>query len=112
MMISDPNIVEIWQKNKKICIEIKDICFCKADGCYTHIFLKYGKSFIKSKPLKELENQLNQDVMVRCHNSYLVNLNHIISIDLEKKLIVQEFYQIPISHRKLLKFIKHCIKIY
>lgn len=50
--------------------------------------------------------------MVRCHNSYLVNLNHIISIDLEKKLIVQEFYQIPISHRKLLKFIKHCIKIY
>jgi len=111
-MESDPNKIVIWQKSIKKYIEIKDICFCKADGCYTQIFLKCGKSYIKSKPLKEIENQLNTDIMVRCHNSYLVNLNQIISVDLEKMLILQESYQIPISHRKLLKFINRCIKIY
>jgi two-component system LytT family response regulator len=110
MIDSDLNKIDIWQKNERKYIEIKDTCYCKADGCYTHIFLKCGKSYLKSKTLKEIEYQLNTENMVRCHNSYLVNINQIISVDLEKMLILQESYQIPISHRKLLKFITQYIK--
>lgn len=58
-------------------ILIERILYCTADSNYTHIYLK-DKHILMSKPLKELEKQLNPYNFCRIHHSYLINLNHLV----------------------------------
>ncbi|WP_163409443.1 LytR/AlgR family response regulator transcription factor [Flavobacterium ajazii] len=59
-------------------VELDLILFFQADGSYTKVILKDGKTIIASKSLKHFENVLigNSD-FYRCHKSYIVNINHI-----------------------------------
>jgi two-component system LytT family response regulator len=58
-------------------ILIEDIIRCEAQGPYTRIFIKGSKSTLVSKPLKEYEILLPDNIFLRIHNSHLVNLNFI-----------------------------------
>jgi two-component system LytT family response regulator len=58
-------------------IFISDIVRCEAQGSYTKIYLNDSKSFLISRPLKEYENLLPEDIFFRIHNSHLINLNYI-----------------------------------
>jgi two-component system, LytTR family, response regulator len=55
-------------------INFNDIIYCKADGRYTHVFLKNGKSIITARLLKSFENILPGDMFLRIHKSYIINL--------------------------------------
>jgi two-component system LytT family response regulator len=55
-----------------------DIIKCTADECYTNIWLKGGKKLIVSKLLKDYEKLLEDYNFFRIHNSYLVNLTHVV----------------------------------
>lgn len=59
-------------------VELDTILFFQADGSYTKVFLKDGKTIVTSKSLKHFENVLtgNSD-FYRCHKSYIVNINYI-----------------------------------
>lgn len=59
-------------------VELDTILFFQADGSYTKVFLKDGKTIVTSKSLKHFENILieNSD-FYRCHKSYIVNINYI-----------------------------------
>ncbi|MGS2726517.1 LytR/AlgR family response regulator transcription factor [Psychroserpens sp. BH13MA-6] len=59
-------------------ILIEDILYCVADSNYTHIVLTENRKLLMSKPLKELTIQLRPYNYLRIHNSYLINLNHMI----------------------------------
>lgn len=59
-------------------VNLDDILFFKADGSYTHVFLKENKNILTSKNLKYFEDTLIQNSnFVRCHKSFIVNTNYI-----------------------------------
>lgn len=66
-------------------VKISDIIYCRASDSYCE-FYTMNKNFTVSKPLKEIEKIINDDIFFRVHRSYLVNMNYVSSYD--KKLSV------------------------
>ena len=54
-----------------------DIIYCKADGRYTQVFLRNGKSVITARLLKSFEHKLPDDMFLRIHKSHIINLRYI-----------------------------------
>lgn len=81
---------------------LSDIVYCEAHGNYTRIFHKDGRSIFLSISLKSVENKINSADFIRCHQSYLVNIESIIKINIKDKshLIVKSGREIPVSRRK------------
>jgi DNA-binding LytR/AlgR family response regulator len=64
-------------------VNLPDLLFVEADDNYSTVFWKNGQG-IQSKllraNLKSIENQLDNSFTLRCHRSYLVNVNAIGSV--------------------------------
>ena len=58
-------------------IAIGSIISCASDRNYTTIYLKEKKKMLISRPLKEMEELLEDHSFLRVHHSYLVNLKEI-----------------------------------
>lgn len=59
-------------------LELKDICFLKADGAYTQIISKDGTKIVSSRSLKYFEQTLSDHPnFMRCHKSFIVNVDEI-----------------------------------
>lgn len=59
-------------------VELDSVLFFQADGSYTKVILKDGKTIVTSKSLKHFENMLiDNDMFYRCHKSFIVNTTHI-----------------------------------
>ncbi|HZI54603.1 MAG TPA: LytTR family DNA-binding domain-containing protein [Chitinophagaceae bacterium] len=58
-------------------IAVNSIISCASDSNYTVFFLKNKQKLIVSRPLKEIEEMLEEYSFLRVHNSYLVSLNEI-----------------------------------
>jgi len=76
---------------REIGIDPSEICYCQADRCYSRVSLKSGKSYLISEPLKRLEKQLPQENFLRCHRSYLINIQEIESINIKRKLSIKSY---------------------
>ena len=83
-------------------IKISNILYCQAQDNYCKMFTYTGKEILISKTLKFVsEELLTQEVFVRVHKSYLINLNYITSYakqDHNITLINGDI--IPVSYRK------------
>lgn len=66
--------------NKVDLIKTDDIVFCKSDGRYTSFYLKNKEEIIACKNLGQFEDILDETLFFRIHHSYIINLNHLISI--------------------------------
>jgi two-component system LytT family response regulator len=62
-------------------VYIKDIMYCLAGGSYTHFHFKDGTEKVVSKNLKYYENLLDGYEFVRTHNTTLVNLQYVKTIE-------------------------------
>ena len=98
----ESNGLKIWISSRSFQVEKENICYCHAEGCYSRIFLIDGESYLLSQTLKSLEEQLPEEYFSRCHRSYLINIKKILSVDIERHIIHQRLYQIPVSNRKLI----------
>ncbi|UTW62812.1 response regulator transcription factor [bacterium SCSIO 12741] len=58
-------------------VPIRDILYCRADGSYSHIFLKDGQKITTSKNLKFYSDILEDYAFYRIHNTSLINLRYI-----------------------------------
>lgn len=80
-------------------VSIRDILFAEADSNYTVFKLADGKKIMVSRTLKEFENLLATSGLIRVHQSYLVNLDHIDKF--VKKdggfLVLKDGSKIPVS---------------
>lgn len=56
---------------------INDIIRMEAEGCYTKVITKEGKSIIISRTLKDFEDTLPKEKFFRIHKSHLINLYHV-----------------------------------
>lgn len=56
-------------------IKMEDIIYLEASGNYTKFYLTLSRQYIVSKTLKEFEEILPNDLFIRIHNSYIINLD-------------------------------------
>jgi len=99
-------------------LQISPTDFLVAEACdnYSELYWKNGKELSKKLlriTLKNLEPQISNDHIVRCHRSYLVNLKAVKEVTGNAsgyKLIIQDFKKaIPVS-RSLAKVVIERIK--
>jgi two-component system, LytTR family, response regulator len=58
-------------------IAVNSIISCTSDSNYTTFMLKNKQKLLVSRPLKEIEEMLEEYSFLRVHNSYLININEI-----------------------------------
>lgn len=66
----------IWRAQGTAMVELADVQWIRADGDYSELRLRDGRSELHDKSLAGLSAVLPPD-FVRCHRSYLVNLRHV-----------------------------------
>ncbi|MBS3915517.1 MAG: response regulator transcription factor [Bacteroidetes bacterium] len=76
-----PDKILVNKGNKSIVIEVKDIIYIHASGAYSEINYTNNRNIVSSKPIAFYADLLNPDQMVRTHRSYLINIDHVVSID-------------------------------
>jgi two-component system LytT family response regulator len=79
-----------------------EIVYCESDVNYTHVYLNSGRKIIVSKTLKAFGDELQEDLFIRCHKSFIVNRMYV-----SKYLRLEQHYlqllndaRIPVSSRK------------
>ena len=83
-------------------VYISDIMYCLADGSYTHFYFREHEPLIVSKNLKFYENLLDGYGFVRSHNTVLVNLQYIKTIERIQggALVMEDGKQLAVSKVK------------
>jgi two-component system LytT family response regulator len=76
-----PEKILVNHGSKAMVIEVKDIIYIQASGAYSEIIYTNKRSMVSSKPIAFYADLLNPEIMIRTHRSYLVNVNHVVSID-------------------------------
>lgn len=89
----------ISEKHFVYLISHESIAFCESDNCYTTIHLTDGNKYLAARSLAKLcTEDLNVPCFIRVNQSYLINRNHINTIDKRKKLIkMTGDYNIPFT---------------
>lgn len=111
MEVLDARVKRSFKSTEKIILKdgdsmqlvvINDIIYCNAEGSYTTFYLKDGKQIITSQNLKEYERMLSPYGFIRNHHSFLINLNHVISIQKSDGgyIIMSDNSNLPLSIRK------------
>lgn len=79
-----------------------EILYCKSNNSYTTFYFVNRPPVVVSKNIKEYEQQLLHYNFFRPHQSFLVNLEHLIKIDKTHgfSLIMKDNTLIPTSLRK------------
>jgi len=77
-----------------------DILYCKADGNYTDFHTISLGRIVVSKPIKHMEELLTENRFIRCHQSYIVNRDHVIQYNKDGVLVLQASIEVPVSIRR------------
>lgn len=75
-------------------VKIEDILFVEAKGDYV-VFKTEEKGYVVHTTFKNVENKLNENIFVKVHRSYIVNINKVVDIEENNLLIKNQV--IPIS---------------
>jgi DNA-binding LytR/AlgR family response regulator len=91
------NSLFVRHKNSTIKISYDDILFAQADSNYSIIHTKDQRYTLRST-LKELESKLTAKQFYRSHKSYLINLNHLMSISADEIIVGKE--KLPVGREQ------------
>lgn len=86
-------------------VDLADIVYIKSDNNYSTFFLSDNRKVLISQTLKSFDKKLDGLYFFRCHQSYLINLNCIRSIDKKNdtvKLVNDISLPVAQSKRKIL----------
>lgn len=83
-------------------INVNEIIFCQSDKGYTTFQLIDNRAIISSKTLSDYENMLPSKTFMRIHQSYLVNLHHVVRYNKKDKntLVTFDGYELPVALRR------------
>ena len=82
-------------------ILIENIVYCRGERSYTTFYLSDNREIMVSKNLREYEEILPKDAFFRPHQSYLVNLDHMVRYDKgDNTLVTTNNHHISVSLRK------------
>lgn len=71
-------------------LKIHEIIMCQAEGYCTNFYVTETRKVVSSKNLKYFEGILEEDIFVRVHHSYLININHVKSYTRQGEIILTE----------------------
>lgn len=79
-------------------VDTRSIIFLKADGKYTLVYLNINQVITSSKNLKMFESILPENLFMRVHHSYLVNMSEIQRFKKDDAvLVLSDGMEIPVS---------------
>lgn len=83
-------------------IQIEDILYCKCDNSSTTFYLTNHEPIVVSRSIKVVESQLSKSNFFRSHQSFLVNISHVVELNKADNysLILSDNSHIPTSTRK------------
>ena len=105
-VLSDCIFVRSHDKMVKVCI--KDILYIEAERNYCKIHCRDKEHLIVST-LKELDEKLSANTLMRIHRSFLINMNHIDEIATSHVVIAKK--AIPISNDLKKQLLQHIQKV-
>lgn len=78
------------------------ILYCKCNNTSTTFHLESNEILVISKGIKAVEDMLKEQQFIRSHQSYLVNINHIVRVDKAKdyNLVLTNNEKVPSSIRR------------
>lgn len=90
-------------------VDTIDIVRMQANGNYTTVFLRSGKSLISSQTLKYYTGQLRDEDFCRTHKSHLVNMAHVSRYVKGQKGMVEmtDSSKVPVSRTAKRDFLKN-----
>lgn len=91
-------------------LEINDIMYVESDKHVLNIHLKDSRVIQTTEKLSELEKTINSKRFIRCHQSYLVNMDYI--KDAKTNFILSNDIRIPIRVRGRKEIIERYHKYY
>lgn len=82
-------------------VPLADIIYFKASGAYTEVVLK-SRTFLVSRNVGDIEETLVSGSFFRVHHSFIVNVNHIIRMEMKRSGVLEmtNADEIPVSQRK------------
>lgn len=89
-------------------LSISDIIRIEADRSYCYIYLTDGDRILVSKPLKEMENLLPENLFFRIHSAYLINLDYVkrySKVD-GGNVVLNDGSHVPIARRRKKEFLQ------
>jgi hypothetical protein len=101
--------ITVKTKQKLYIFPVEDIFYIQSDGDYVQIITKDGK-FLKEQTMKHFELHLPQNLFIRIHRSYLVNVSYILRVESDGKqnyqIVLQngDYLKASLSGYKLLRF--------
>lgn len=97
------NFIEVKSKRKPLIISYKDIIYIESDNKVVYIYTTTQGAVKVYSKLDALENELSDNRFLRCHQSYLINLQYVIRV-VDSDFIMTDDQIIPIrkSGRKLI----------
>ncbi|MFN8345968.1 MAG: LytTR family transcriptional regulator DNA-binding domain-containing protein [Spirosomataceae bacterium] len=72
-----PDRIALPYQNGVAFVKLSEILYCESDDNYTKFYLPDGQSYLVTKPLKEVQELLEERGFLRIHRQYLINLDHI-----------------------------------
>lgn len=106
---SDQNIkLNISTSEGVSVISVNDIIRVEADRSYCFICLSDGERVLVSKPLKELENSLPDNMFFRVHTTHLINKEYIKRYIKEDGgcVVMNDGSSVPIARRRKQQFLR------
>ncbi len=105
--ISEVKKTTLYVKGDSYIIEQKNIIYIEADGRYSNIHIsKENKCFLQTKNIGLFESELDSELFIRVHKSYLINKNYIESFHrITNTIILKTQKKIPVSRRKISELI-------
>ena len=93
--------------------ELDDLLYALAEGSYTRLFFKDDREWLSSKNLKYFEGVLKKGTFFRPHQSYLVNLNHVLRFERMEggSLVLQTGQHIPVAVRRQKQLVEQLMRL-
>ena len=98
---------------KAVCGSLKSllelVAILEGDSNYTTFHLKDGRKIMVSRTLGYFEKQLLRHGFMRIHKSFMVNLNHIVSIQNTHSLNISNGQTLEVARRRRAEVKKACL---
>jgi len=91
-----PKFMIIKDGTKQIKVPCEKILYLKSDDNYVEVVTQ-GHKYLTRATLKELCAEINNDIFIRTHRSFVVSKNHVTKFD-KKNIFIKEI-KIPVSKK-------------
>ncbi len=94
-------------------VQVVDIIHLHGDGNYTTVYFNSGEAIMISKSLKHFDDVLPEKTFFRVHQSHIVNINNVRSVQSNDQVIkLSNGNLVPLSRRKKDQFMGWLVQTY